>query len=101
MRWNFSSERKKLAQRTASLILQNIQESKVQSSAKSHVEYINREKAFEKRGGCIFHSHRLPKWAHDDPKIFFQAADKYEGKGNRRYMEIKFALAKIPNMVYK
>ena len=74
VRWNFSSERKQLAQRTASLILKNIQESKVQSSAKTHVEYINREKAFEKRGGC------------------FQAADKYEGKGNRRYMEIEFAL---------
>ena len=47
-------------------------------SAVQHVKYINREKAFEKRGGCIFHSHHLPKWAHDDPKKFFQAADKYE-----------------------
>ena len=92
VRWNFSSERKQLAQRIASQILENIQETEVQSSAKIHVEYINREKAFEKRGGCIFHSHRLPKWAHDDPKNFFQAADKYEGKGNRRYMEIEFAL---------
>jgi len=92
VRWNFSAEQKQLAQRTANQILQNIQESKVQSSAKTHVEYINREKAFEKRGGCIFHTHRLPKWAKDDPKKFFQAADKYEGKGNRRYMEIEFAL---------
>ena len=92
VRWNFSSERKQLAQRTANQIFQAIQETKVQSSAKTHVEYINREKAFEKRGGCIFHAHRLPKWAHDDPKKFFQAADKYEGKGNRRYMEIEFAL---------
>ena len=92
VRWDFSNERKQLAQRTANQILERIQETKAQSSAQTHVEYINREKAFEKRGGCIFHSHRLPKWAHDDPKKFFQAADKYEGKGNRRYMEIEFAL---------
>ena len=26
------------------------------------------------------------------PEKFFQAADKYEGCGNRRYMEIEFAL---------
>ena len=53
---------------------------------------INREKPFENRGGCIFHSHHLPKWAHDDSKIFFQAANKYEGVGNRKYKEIEFAL---------
>ena len=53
---------------------------------------INRERAFEQRGGCIFHTHRLPKWAQDDPKKFFKAADRYEGVGNRRYMEIEFAL---------
>ena len=34
----------------------------------------------------------MPKWAEDDPKKFFEAADKYEGIGNRRYMEIEFAL---------
>ena len=61
-------------------------------SALSHVEYINRENAFANRGGCIFHSHHLPKWAHDDPKTFFQAADEYETVGNRHYREIEFAL---------
>ena len=40
----------------------------------------------------FFHFHHLPKWAKDDPKKFFKAADKYEGVGNRRYMEIEFAL---------
>ena len=30
--------------------------------------------------------------AKNDPKKFFQAADRYEGKGNRRYREIEFAL---------
>ena len=62
------------------------------TNAQSHLEYINRERAFENRGACIFHSHRLPKWAKNDPKKFFQAADKYEGVGHRRYVEIEFAL---------
>ena len=92
VRWDFSSEQARLAKFTANKILENIAQTMAQLSALSHVEYINREKAFEKRGGCIFHAHRLPKWANDDPKKFFQAADKYEGKGNRRYMEIEFAL---------
>ena len=92
VRWDFSAERTKLARLTAKKILENISEAIEEQSALSHVEYINREKAYENRGGCIFHAHHLPKWAHDDPKRFFQAADKYEGKGNRRYMEIEFAL---------
>ena len=92
VRWDFSSEQARLAKWTANKILENIEETMEQPSALSHVEYINREKAFAKRGGCIFHAHQLPKWAHDDPKKFFHAADKYEGKGNRRYMEIEFAL---------
>ena len=78
-------ERKKLARK----ILERVQK---QTAAQAHVEYINRERAFAQRGECIFHAHRLPKWAHDDPKKFFQAADRYEGIGNRRYMEIEFAL---------
>ena len=92
VRWNFSIERKKLAERTADKILENIYENLTHLSAKSHVEYINRENSFAKRGGCIFQSHHLPKWAKDDPKKFFRAADKYEGCGNRRYVEIEFAL---------
>ena len=92
VRWHFSLERKKLAERTADKILDSINENLTQLSAKSHVEYINRENAFAKRGGCIFHAHHLPKWANDDPKKFFRAADKYEGCGNRRYVEIEFAL---------
>ena len=83
-------ERKKLAVETAHKILERLE--KKQTVAESHVEYINRERAFAKRGECVFHAHRLPKWAHDDPKKFFQAADRYEGVGNRRYMEIEFAL---------
>ncbi|MBR0290071.1 MAG: MobA/MobL family protein [Selenomonadaceae bacterium] len=73
-------------------ILENVAEAQKQQSAVSHVEYINREKAYENRGGCIFQFHHLPKWAHDEPKKFFKAADKYEGVGHRRYVEIEFAL---------
>ena len=83
-------ERKKLAVETAHKILERLD--KKQTVAESHVEYINRERAFAKRGECTFHAHRLPKWAKDDPKKFFQAADRYEGIGNRRYMEIEFSL---------
>jgi len=92
VRYDFSDEQKRLAQLTAKKILENVQEALKQQSAISHAEYINRERAYEKRGGCIFQFHHLPKWAHDDPKKFFQAADKYEGVGHRRYVEIEFAL---------
>lgn len=83
--------RKKFALCTAKKILTQ-QEKKKQMRAESHLQYINREEAFSNRGACIFHAHHLPKWAKDDPKKFFQAADKYEGVGHRRYVEIEFAL---------
>ena len=92
VRWDFSQQFLNLAKQTTQEILQNIESKLDNVYAESHVEYINREKAFESRGGCIFHSHHLPKWAKDDPKKFFKMADKYEGIGNRRYMEIEFAL---------
>ena len=92
VRWDFSHERTNLARLTANKILENIAQALEENSALSHVEYINRENAFANRGGCIFHSHHLPKWAHDDPKNFFQAADEYESASNRRYREIEFAL---------
>jgi len=81
-------DRKKFALNTAQKILQHIEK----TNAQSHLEYINRERAYENRGACIFHSHHLPKWAKNDPKKFFQAADKYEGVGHRCYVEIEFAL---------
>ena len=92
VRWDFSGERKRLAKLTAKKILKNVTEAMEEQSVVSHVEYINRERAFAHRGGCIFHAHKLPKWAQDDPKKFFQAAEEYEAVGNRRYREIEFAL---------
>ena len=84
-------ERKNFALHTAKKILEVV-EKKKQMRAQSHLQYINREEAYSNRGACIFHAHHLPKWAKDDPKKFFQAADKYEGVGHRRYVEIEFAL---------
>ena len=86
------AEQLKIVTQTVQEILKKEEENQTDINAESHVEYINREKAFEKRGGCIFHSHHLPQWAKDDPQKFFKAADKYEGIGNRRYVEIEFAL---------
>ena len=59
--YDFSDEQKRLAQLTAKKILENIEEALKQQSAVSHAEYINREKAYENRGGCIFQFHRLSR----------------------------------------
>lgn len=84
-------DRKKFALHTAQKILEQ-EEKQKHMNAQEHFQYINREKAYSNRGACIFHSHHLPKWANNDPKKFFEAADKYEGVGHRRYVEIEFAL---------
>ena len=84
-------DRKNFSLHTAQKILAQ-QEKKKQMRAEEHLQYIKREEAYKNKGACIFHFHHLPKWANDDPKIFFHAADKYKGIGNRRYVEIEFAL---------
>ena len=84
-------DRKKFAIVTAQKILEH-EEKQKHMNAQEHFQYINREEAYSSRGACIFHSHHLPKWAKNDPKKFFQAADRYEGVGHRRYVEIEFAL---------
>ena len=92
VRWDVGGERRRLARETAKKILQSTEEHMDFISAAAHVEYINREKAFAQRGGCIYRDHQLPKWAKDSPKKFFSAADRYESVGNRRYREIEFSL---------
>ena len=57
VRWDFSAEQKRLAKLTAKKILNNVTKAMEEQSAISHVEYINRERAFAHRGGCIFHAH--------------------------------------------
>ncbi len=91
-RWNLNKERRKNAEDTANRILIKLQETLDRTFAYSHIQYINRENAFQKRGGCIFKGHSLPKWANNDPKCFFEAADIYERANGERYKEIEFAL---------
>ena len=79
VRCDFSAERKNYAKWTAAKILERVEETLDNVYASSHVEYINREQAFAQRGGCIFHAHRLPSWAHDDPKIFFKRQINMKG----------------------
>ena len=92
VRWTNDRGRERLIKDSADRIVKNVEKFQDRIFAESHVEYINREAAFEKKGGCIFTDHRLPKWANDSPKKFFKAADRYEGKGNIRYLEFQFAL---------
>lgn len=89
VRWDSSGERRNRAQTTAKTILKNID---ANVAANSHVEYINREKAFAKRGDCVYTSNHLPAWANGSPNKFFKAADRYSPKNADRYREIEFAL---------
>jgi len=92
MRWDLSRGRRIRATRTAKAILNAVEQQKDQIFAESHIEYINREKAFAQKGGCIYTEHKLPKWANDSPNEFFRAADRYTSKNSCRYKEIEFAL---------
>lgn len=104
---DFQSERSKRARRTARAIIENLDAVKERNrtSAESHVEYINRQKAFEKKGGCVYTKCRLPKWASEwkvdeegnkirvpSANVFFRAADRYSPPGDRTYKEVEFAL---------
>ena len=68
LRWNLSAEQRNYAELTSKQILQNLDEIRNRVSA------------------------TLPSWAKNNPKEFFKAADKYEGKNRRRYVEIEFSL---------
>lgn len=93
VRRGLSRARRERARVTARKILQNIEANQDTLLASlKHVEYINREKAFKKKGGCIYTQHRLPKWAKDSPNVFFRAADRYSKKNITRYKEMVFAL---------
>ncbi|MGN0950126.1 MAG: MobA/MobL family protein [Mitsuokella sp.] len=92
VRWSLSWARRERARIAARRILKNIDANKEELLALRHVEYINREKAFKKKGGCVYTQHRLPKWAKDSPNVFFRAADRYSPKKSDRYKEVVFAL---------
>lgn len=89
VRWDIPRERRQRALKTAEKILNNIN---LSVAAERHVEYINREKVFEKRGGCVYTSNKLPEWANGSPNKFFKASDRYSPKNIDRYREIEFAL---------
>ena len=59
-------------------------------SAKGHVDYILREG--EEQSDLIYAGNQLPKWANGSPQKFFEAATRYEDKGNRRYKELEMSL---------
>ncbi len=92
MRWDISRGRRVRAERTVERILKVVEQNKDSIFAESHIQYINREKAFAKKGGCIYKEHKLPKWANESPNEFFKAADRYTSKGDCRYYEVEFAL---------
>lgn len=92
VRWDGGRARKLSVEKMARDIMVNVQQRSDTIFASSHVQYINRESAFKQRGGCVFTAHHLPKWAKDDPKIFFDAADRFERVNGERYKEIEFSL---------
>lgn len=98
VRWDTTGARRGIIREHARRIVNQIENEQDMLLAESHVEYINREKAFAKRGGCIHTENKLPKWARDDAKRFFQMADKYSGKNITRYLEFQFALPNELNM---
>lgn len=59
-------------------------------SAKGHADYILREG--EEKSDLIYQESQLPNWANGSVRKFFEAADRYEDKGNRRYKEIEMSL---------
>lgn len=98
VRRDFRWGRRRAAVKTARGILVNLLKHKKQFVALSHVKYINREEAFEKRGGCVYKGWQLPSWAKDkdgnpSPRVFFAAADAYtDDPRYTRYREIEFSL---------
>ena len=58
----------------------------------AHADYINREGAQSNKDDCVFKDSQLPTWAKGSAQKFFNAATRYEDKGNRRYKEIELSL---------
>ena len=82
VRWDVRWGRRRVAEKTAKEILKNVLMHQKEFAAMSHAKYINREGAFEKKGGCVYRSCKLPSWAKDEqgnpsPRVFFAAADRY------------------------
>ena len=92
LRWSLASGRRIRISRAVDQIIRSIENNSDRVYASSHLQYINHEAAFQKRGGCIETGHHLPSWAEDNPKKLFDAADIYSPANDERYKEIEFAL---------
>ena len=88
LRWSFSPKRREAVNAAADSILRILQKNETGDFAFSHLQYINREAAYEQRGGCSMTGHHLPQWAKDSPLRFFHAADRFERANGERYKEI-------------
>lgn len=101
----FETNRRDRVEGTVRAIIKNIEKNMDKVYAESHVEYINRQKAFAQKGGCIYSKSRLPAWASivktdedgnkirvPSPNVFFRVADNYSPAGDRTYKEVEFAL---------
>ena len=92
VRWDTAGARRGRVRKTADDIMVTLQQNLDSVFASSHIQYINREAAFQQRGGCIYKGHHLPTWAKDNPKTFFTEADKWERSNGERYKELILAL---------
>ena len=92
LRWYSLRSRRRVIDKTVNDIMVNFQKRNDDVYASSHVQYINRESIFKKRGGCLYTANHLPGWAEGNAKKFFQAADRYERINGERYKEIEFSL---------
>lgn len=62
-------------------------------TAGDHADYIARNGFHRKRDDLVHASHgNLPRWAANDPKVMWKAADKYERKNGAAYREAIIAL---------
>ena len=62
-------------------------------------DYIEREGRYEKDREELEHSEsdRMPEWAKDDPRSYWEAADEHERANGSLFREITFALPKELN----
>ena len=68
-------------------------------SARAKCDYIEREGRYERdREELEYKEHgNMPKWAEDDPRSYWEAADEHERSNGRLYSEVQFALPKELN----
>ena len=92
MRWTVPAKRRVEVERVTKTLISNFQKQVNEDFSQAHVQYINRDKAFKVRGGCLYTSHHLPAWAENSAEKFFSAADTYERRNAEHYKEIVLAL---------